>query len=106
MHPFVCIFSLSQRADDVSQWRAYGPRSGGYSIGFRAEGLREIARRQGCVLAPCVYEPEMQRALIAEAVDPVVKALPRPAPTDRARFARSIAPFVRELRSRIPLRSP
>lgn len=100
VHPFVCIFSLSQRADDLSQWRAYGPKSGGYSLGFRSEGLRALARQQRCVLAPCVYDRAVQRALIAEAVDPVVRALPRAA--DRGMQGA----LVREVRRRVQRVAP
>lgn len=104
-HPFVCIFSLSQRADDLSQWRAYGPKSGGYSLGFRSEGLRDLARRQRCVLAPCVYERAMQRALIAEAVDPVVRALARVRAAGGGPAA-SLGPWMRVLRRRVQRVAP
>lgn len=104
--PLVCVFSLSRRADDLSQWRAYCPESGGYSLGFLPDELRLIAESQGCVLAPCVYDRERQRALIEEAVDPVVAALPGRAPRAPEAVARQCEPAVRRLLGRVERVAP
>ncbi|HSA56270.1 MAG TPA: DUF2971 domain-containing protein [Gemmatimonadaceae bacterium] len=104
--PLVCVFSLSRRADDLSQWRAYCPESGGYSLGFMPDELRAIAEAQGCVLAPCVYDRSRQRALIEEAVDPVVAALPGRAPRPPEALARRCEPFVRRLLGRVERVAP
>lgn len=104
--PLVCVFSLSQRADDLSQWRAYCPESGGFSLGFLPDELRAIAASQGCVLAPCIYDRERQRALIEEAVDPVVAALPGRAPGSPEAIARHCEPYARRLLSRVERVAP
>lgn len=104
--PLVCVFSLSQRADDLSQWRAYCPESGGYSLGFLPDELRAIAESQGCVLAPCIYDRERQRALIEEAVDPVVAMLPGRAPKSPDALARHGESFVRRLLGRVERVAP
>ena len=104
--PLVCVFSLSQRADDLSQWRAYCPESGGYSLGFMPDELRVIAESQGCVLAPCIYDRGQQRALIEEAVDPVVATLPGRAPKSPQAIARQGQPFVRRLLRRVERVAP
>ena len=58
----VFTISLSELDDSLDQWRAYCPRSGGVSLGFSSESLREIARKQGFFLGRCSYgnEAEMQ----------------------------------------------
>jgi hypothetical protein len=43
---------------------------------------------QGCVLAPCQYEWQHQETLLAEALDPVVAALPTDPPSDEASIKR------------------
>lgn len=52
----IYTFSLSAKRDSVSQWAAYCPPSGGYSIGLPSSQLRAIAREQGFYLAPCLYK--------------------------------------------------
>src|SRR4051794_32982715 len=37
----VCIFSLTEQKDLLSQWRGYCPAAGGYSIGFDTSPLIE-----------------------------------------------------------------
>jgi hypothetical protein len=60
--------SFSAEPDLLSQWRAYCPPGAGYSIGFDTATLSDIAATQGFSFVPCVYEADLQRALIAEAV--------------------------------------
>jgi len=87
-HYLVCVFSLSEERDLLSQWRAYCPPASGYAVGFRAPLLREVLAAQGCVLAPCQYQWENQERLVAEALDPVVAALPSDPPSDEASMKR------------------
>jgi hypothetical protein len=75
-HYLVCVFSLSEEPDLLSQWRGYCPPGGGYAIGFPGNELKALLARQGCWLARCVYAPAAHRALVAEALDPVVGQLP------------------------------
>jgi len=72
----VCVFSLSEEGDLLSQWRGYCPASGGYSLGLPGRHLRRQASAHGCRLAKCVYDPGDQERLLREAVDPFVALLP------------------------------
>jgi hypothetical protein len=80
----ICIFSLSKEGDLLSQWRAYCPPEGGYSIGFIGQQLREIVAPQGGYVAPCVYDQIQQEQLIAEVLAPVLRMLPDVVPDDEA----------------------
>lgn len=51
----VFSFSLSEAEDLLSQWRGYAPY-GGYSIGFRASDLRNVAWGNKLRFDECVYE--------------------------------------------------
>lgn len=104
--PQVCVFSLSRRADDLSQWRAYCPPSGGYSLGLAPGALRAIAKTQNCVLAPCVYDRAQQQALIEEAVDPVLAEVPSRAPRAAEDVARMAEPLTRRLLRRVERVAP
>lgn len=55
--------SFSEAGDRLSQWRAYTPAHGGFSIGFDGQAL---AKHSGKRLLPCVYSPERQELLIGE----------------------------------------
>ncbi len=63
-----CAFSLSQWGDLLSQWRAYCPPPGGYSIGFRYSDLRTIAERHGVVFGRCLYRTDAQREVVQELI--------------------------------------
>lgn len=41
IQPRVYLFCLSELGDDLSQWRGYCPRSGGYALGFERQALEE-----------------------------------------------------------------
>ena len=64
----VCVFSLTEREDLLSQWRGYCPPSGGYSIGFGVEFLEKIAHRYELSIAPCIYDPDEQTAILWKTV--------------------------------------
>ena len=72
----VCVFSLSEEPDLLSQWRGYCPSSGGYSLGLSGPDLKSQAAAHGCQLAKCVYDPEEQRRLVWEAVESFLALLP------------------------------
>lgn len=62
------VVSFSEKADTLSQWRAYS-RGGGYSIGFDHQKLITIARKQKWSLLPCIYDELRQRELIKELIN-------------------------------------
>jgi hypothetical protein len=68
----VCVFSLSEDSDSLSQWRAYGGKSGGFALGFLRETLFETCSRRTLRLAKCIYDPVIQKQLVAELVDTVL----------------------------------
>lgn len=51
----VFVGSFSVEGNLLSQWRAYCPDRGGYSIGFDGEKLAALATAQGFNLVRCVY---------------------------------------------------
>jgi hypothetical protein len=65
----VCVVSLSQKRDHLSQWRAYGGSVGGFSIGFKSSNLLACASNQGFNLVRCVYDQSKQRQIISELID-------------------------------------
>jgi hypothetical protein len=81
-HYLVCVFSLSEEGDLLSQWRGYCPPGGGYAMGFPGDELKQVLATQGCWLAPCIYDTLQQQSLVKEAIDPVLAALPTDVPVD------------------------
>lgn len=62
------IFCLSERADSLSQWRAYGSAGSGYSLGFLARSL-SVDREEGeFFFIKLIYDRARQDALVAEAI--------------------------------------
>lgn len=56
----------------MSQWRAYAPSGGGFSIGFDGTELQGLAERNEFRLARCIYEEQRQRELIRNLIEEVV----------------------------------
>lgn len=48
----IYVASLSEKADDLSQWRGYVPSGQGVCIGFDSQALREAAHSIQCAAAP------------------------------------------------------
>ncbi len=67
------VFAASFRANGnlLSQWRGYSTLGKGISIGFNPEHILACAKRQRFQIGRCIYEPEAQRALIAQVIDAV-----------------------------------
>lgn len=60
------IFSLSEAADLLSQWRSYTPHGKGVCIGIASEALRLIREDAGFRLGRCVYRKPEQQQLLQE----------------------------------------
>lgn len=60
--------SLTSERDSLEQWRAYCPRSGGVALGFPVSHLRKVAKEQGFLLAPCVYDEGTHRTIVQHIV--------------------------------------
>jgi hypothetical protein len=69
----VCVCSFSEDRDSLSQWRAYGPGASGFAVGFSGDCVAAATKKEGWYLAPCIYEPEEQRALIRSLVEEVLE---------------------------------
>lgn len=81
----ICIFSLSERGDLLSQWRGYCPVGGGYSIRFLSKLLIQFLETRNLCLRPCVYDGKEQQAIVKRAItekgQAVLKSLSGP-PTE------------------------
>jgi hypothetical protein len=64
----ICVFSLSEWGDLLSQWRGYCPCGGGYSVGFRSDSLTLSLQPRNLTLVPCVYDQAKQKILIESEV--------------------------------------
>jgi ParB-like chromosome segregation protein Spo0J len=60
----VYIFSLSERADTLSQWRAYGQPGSSYALGFSTALLQRAATAHGLELCKCIYDRRRQLAYV------------------------------------------
>lgn len=69
----VCVCSFSEERDSLSQWRAYGGHSSGFSIGFEGAFLSEVAGLKEWYLAPCIYDPKVQSELVSALVQEVIE---------------------------------
>ncbi|MDH2346489.1 DUF2971 domain-containing protein [Bradyrhizobium sp. SSUT77] len=58
------VSCLSSEENSLNQWRAYGRGEGGYSIGFDLVKLNQDVLGLDGVLAPVIYEPSRQLALV------------------------------------------
>ena len=68
----VCVCSFSEVGDVLSQWRAYGGGSAGYSIGLSGAFLRSICEQEKFWLVPCIYDEAQQRALVRQLLEDVL----------------------------------
>jgi hypothetical protein len=62
----VYIVSLSERRDQLSQWRAYAGGSGGYNLGLNTKLLLAACPAAEWSLYPCDYSRRRQKRAIAE----------------------------------------
>lgn len=65
----VYVGSFSVKGNLLSQWRAYCPNRGGYSVGFDAEKLAALSKTNGFNLVKCVYSrddywPELEELVM------------------------------------------
>jgi len=89
------VISFSEDGDVLSQWRGYC-RSGGYSMDFDSQKLRQFADEQRFVLVKCTYDRTEQEQLIQNLILQAIREFPHYIPTgtvpaviteeERARF--------------------
>ena len=65
----ICVVSLSETPDLLSQWRAYGGIGSGFSLGFHTDQMEALTVEEGFLLGKCVYESGEQEKLIGDLID-------------------------------------
>jgi Protein of unknown function (DUF2971) len=65
----VFVGSLSERADLLSQWRAYTPHGVGFSVGFEYDHLTQMAVTQDCRIIKCVYDQKDHDAIVDNLIE-------------------------------------
>lgn len=63
--------SFSEEGDVLSQWRAYCPPEGGYSIGFAGDFWKTLGTSFSLALYKCIYDSDDQTKTILNIIDPV-----------------------------------
>lgn len=48
------VFSLSENGDSLNQWRSYTKLGTGYALGFAAEEIDALCKREGFLFGKCV----------------------------------------------------
>lgn len=61
-HIFICSFT--KNSDLLSQWRGYGGKTSGYSIGFDTATLIEFANQHKFDLFKCIYNLNKQKQIV------------------------------------------
>lgn len=68
----ICVCSLTENGDLLSQWRGYSSSLGGYSIGFNELALDPYIKLSNLTLSKCIYERKEQESLIREFIDSII----------------------------------
>jgi hypothetical protein len=69
---YIFLFSLSEKGNLLSQWRAYTPHGTGISIGFNQSDIKGLAQKQGLRLLKCIYDHNEQESLLTGALHSVL----------------------------------
>ncbi|MEQ8692144.1 MAG: DUF2971 domain-containing protein [Pseudomonadales bacterium] len=64
----IYVVSLTEKRDLLSQWRAYCPSTGGFSLGMSSDHLQKVALEQRFFLCPAVYDHQTQYRLMGEII--------------------------------------
>ena len=76
----ICVASFSEAADEISQWREYGGRGAGYSLGLRFIYVDQSGTLQshvGAVFKRMEYDAGVSRATIREGLEGAFERLER-----------------------------
>jgi hypothetical protein len=65
----IFVVSLTKHKNQLSQWRAYCPPGGGYSIGFPTKLIQDLAKNQKYLLARCSYSHQECQDFCREVCD-------------------------------------
>lgn len=69
----VYVSSFTEMPDQLSQWRAYCPPSGGYAIGFKSKFIVAAESAAEQFLAHSIYDTYGQSELIKKLIDVVLQ---------------------------------
>jgi hypothetical protein len=73
-HGEVYVSSFTENGDQLSQWRAYSPPTGGFAIGFRSKSLTDLTESNpDRFLARCTYDASSHEELIRSLIETVAK---------------------------------
>lgn len=79
--PLVGVVSLSERRDDLSQWRAYAGGAGGFALGFEGRSLMRAINPRGAILLPVQYvdpdDPSATTQIVKDFCDDFARAIPQ-----------------------------
>jgi hypothetical protein len=68
----ICVCSLTENGDLLSQWRGYSRSLGGYSIGFNEFAIEPFIRLKGFELVKCIYDQKTQKDKVSEIIDTMI----------------------------------
>lgn len=71
---YIFVFSLSEKGNLLSQWRAYTLHGTGISIGFNQSDLVRFAKDNELLLVKCVYVHEKQEEILKTALEKILSA--------------------------------
>jgi len=69
---YIFSFSLSERGNLLSQWRAYTPHGTGISIGFNHSDIEVYAENNELSLIKCVYKIEEQERILENSLQSIM----------------------------------
>lgn len=69
----LCVCSLTEEGDLLSQWRGYSSKMGGYSIGFDFDRIKSIAEENQFELVKCIYDESEQKEQINNLIETVTE---------------------------------
>ena len=69
---YIFSFSLSEKGNLLSQWRAYTPHGTGVSIGFNKSDIENYVLNNDMRLVQCIYSPDKQNQLLSSVLDHVL----------------------------------
>jgi Protein of unknown function (DUF2971) len=72
----LCVTCFCANGDLLSQWRGYAGDGYGFSLGFIPSILKAIASDSGFLLGKCIYDPDLQKKIIAEGVEYLMTTTP------------------------------
>jgi hypothetical protein len=64
------VFSLSEKEDDINQWKGYSPGESGFCIGFDTHKLSSIIRKRNVSkIKKCIYKQKEKEKIVKTMLD-------------------------------------